>query len=1028
VRSMNVKKIAALAAGAALVAAGVAAAGAITYSNTPIISASGVPQVKVVVGQNAAASDGVVAANIAAMVGNLAWRSQAVTASVSGTSGVGCTVTGGGGGAGTCSISNEKVWLNVTLPGVVSGAVEFRTLINDWVDKKLENRNESSDDDKYFQSNDASPLEFSQAVKKFTASDFPALATGSITDTYANVGYTEEQTLWVRAKTKYDDALKKIIGYEPDLAYQIKFTHDQYGIPVAVCNPIDGAIFPDYSNVTLNRTSPAIYQWRVTDETDRACATTDRTDRHRVQVKFLGEDYIISEMNPPVPNETGTAMTCVLAGTGDDSNGSCQGGSIKLAKESAYGIIHVGENLSTGSYYVKLADITTPAHLGFVTYASIEIYDMNNNLLKEDQIEEGQPYTWTAPDGSKIRIRNYKNNPGYYAYAKWAEMAIYSKEFELRNNEAISDDCTNWKVFLTWKNKDPSKGSLFPDSLKTILLRNEGNNADKKMVEGDTQNIICSPVVWQLQYNGLTCADPGDYDALGLSIISRTFTYQQTPGVSGCGTKVRLPDGNVLRVTSGLAQPFNLDGAETDQVSTFYVNLGTNLLNVTYGGVVGTTGNNVTYLNLTPAGNWGSQTTFTAVGIAPDGTLTLSSPNTTGTTSGDLLLFPSTGGVAKNFANLTALTATGATYGTVFNLGDAGSTTLTGQGALAIGNYSDAGEVIWTSSGTSDCDVRMEPSSVRYDMGDGTLQPIVFGTAAVSGTGWPNSGVWCNVEQPANGGTCQVDIDGYDGMNERAFAWREDAGNSPPNYDFVRVYIMQRAQAGSPYQFVDPMAGGVMDTTPDKMNYTGVGIGPAPQEGPQTVGFITDRGTKFTSISTTSAAFKVAKKVCEAQYFMKTSGTAPNEPIQVGPLGEGESTVGLAGGIVIKVTQITEDVGTCTAVAGGAQCTVTGLDQLTAAPSVTSTVIPTDLDTATNKLVVLDSNADRGATLIVVGGNTVNTIADEIIRSSNIDLRTDTVVVRAIGTNRILVAGYSAQDTVTAGDQFIQALIAAKTA
>ncbi|VVC71848.1 Uncharacterised protein [uncultured archaeon] len=210
------------------------------------------------------------------------------------------------------------------------------------------------------------------------------------------------------------------------------------------------------------------------------------------------------------------------------------------------------------------------------------------------------------------------------------------------------------------------------------------------------------------------------------------------------------------------------------------------------------------------------------------------------------------------------------------------------------------------------------------------------------------------------------------------------------------------------------------------MNYTGVGKGPAPFDGPQEIGFITDRGSKFTSISSTSAAVKVAKKVCEAQYYMKTSGTAPNAPIQVGPLGEGESTVGLAGGISIKVTQITEDVGTCTAGAAGSTCQVTGLDALTATPSVTSTVIPTDLDTAANKLVVLDRDADTTATLIVVGGNQVNTVADEIIRSSAIDLRTTPVVVRAIGTNRILVAGFTAQDTVSAGDQFIQALIQAR--
>ena len=1010
-RSMNVKKIAALAAGTALVGMAVAAAGAITYSNTPIISASGVPQVKVVVGEQAAASDGVVAANIAAMIGNLAWRSQAVTASVAGTSGVGCNVTGGGSGAGTCSISNEKVWLNVTLPGQVSGAVEFRTLINDWVDRKLENRNQSTADDQYNQQNDYSPLDdissagYVEAVKKFTASDFPALQTGSVTDTYANVGYTEEQTLWARALAEYDKSSQKVIGYEPDLAYQIKFTQDQYGIPVAVCNPDDGAIFPDFG-------AP-----RQTGETNRTCADTDRTDRHRVRIKFLGDDYIISDMHPPEVMVTDSSDV--------DGVGTQEGGSIRLAKESAYGIVHVGENLTSGSYYVKLADITTPTTTAFQTFASIEIYDSNNNLLKEDKVLEGGTYTWTAPDGSKIRIRDYKNNPGYYAYAKWAELAIYSKEFELRDGEKIADDCQDWKVSLTWKNKDPSKDSKYVDSLRKIILRDAGHNDGVIMQAGDTQNIICSPVVWQLQYNGLTCADPGDYDSLGLTITTKQFGNLNRVTGSGvatdCVNKTKLTDANVLRVTSGLSQPFTLTGSLTGQVSTFYVNLGSNLLNATYGDavqddIVGTS----TYVNLTPATNWGSVTAFTIIGHnAPtDGSVVMNSNRST-TGNGSVIVFAPTG---KLFYNITAVTATGGTYGTKFTMTDETfGANLTNN--MQIGIYNDVGEVFWTQAGETDCDFRMAPTSVEYDMGDGTRQPMGFGGAAVVGT----APTWCAPNTP---GDCQLNIDttSGDGANERAFAWREDAGNSPTDYDAVHLYIQQRNQSGSPYQYVDPIASGTMDVTPNYINYTGTGNGPQSLSDAQDIGFITERGTKFTGITTTSAQFKVAKKVCETQWFMKTSGTAPNEPIQVGPLAEGESTVGLPGGIVIKVTQITEDVGTCTAAAGGAQCVVTGLDSLSATPSVTSTVIPTDLDTATNKLVVTDRAADRAATLIVVGGNTVNTIADEIIRSSNIDLRTDTVVVRAIGTNRILVAGYSAQDTVTAGDQFIQALIAAKTA
>jgi len=1012
---LNVKRIAALAAGTALVGAAVAAAGAITYSNTPIISESGVPQVKVVVGENAAASDGVVAANIAAMIGNLAWRTQAVSATVGGKDQVSCSVTGGAGGAGTCAISNKKVWLNVTVPGTVSGAVEFRTLINDWVDKKLENRNQTSDDDQYNQANDPSPFEFSQAVKKFTANDFPALQTGSITDTYANVGYTEEQTLWIRATTKYDDSLKQVIGFEPDMAYQIKFTQDQYGIPVATCNPLDGAIFPGYG-------SP-----QETAETDRVCSDTDRTDRHRVLISFLGEDYIISDMEPP--NATVTDSSDVMG------EGVQEGGSIKLAKESAYGIVHVGENLSTGSYYVKLADITTPTTQQFTTFASIQIYDMNNNLLKEDQIGEGATYTWTAPDGSKIRIKVYKNNPGYYAYAKWAEMAIYSKEFELRDTEQVSDQCTDWKVYLFWKNKDPSKDSKYVDSLRQIIIRDEGNNPNVKMVAGDTQDIICSPVVWQLQYNGLNCADPGDYDALGMGILQRTFTLN-AKGDTTCADKTRLTDANVLRVTSGLSSPFTVSaGSMTASVSEFYVNLGTNLLNMSYSSSMNvesvTGGNDAPSVRLTPilGDTWTSQTTFTVIGRDADGNLLYTNPGTT-TTGTDTLTLTTPTGTA--FAMIDAVVADAGNMGTRFNMSvQNGTGSYINANQMRIGWYNDAGELIWAQPGETECDFRGGPtgtSAVLYDPGDGERQPFGFGAGAFG-----NSPVWCSVGYPPSGGNCQLSIDNEtigstQVPNERYISFQENAGNSPENYDYARLVLQQKLQAGTVYQFVDPLSGGSLDTTPDKMNYTGVGIGPAPFDGPQGVGFITDRGTVFTSIAQSSAAFKIAKKVCEAQYFMKSSGSSPNAPTQIGPLSEGQSTTGLAGGIVITVTQIAQDVGTCTAAAGSAQCQVSGLDALTATPSVTSTVIPTDLDTSANKLVVLDRDADMAATLIVVGGNTVNTVADDIIRTGTINLQTDQVVVRAIGTNRILVAGYTAQDTVTAGDQFIQALIAAKTA
>ncbi len=84
-KSLYAKRIAAVAASLLV---GLASAGqGVTYGNIPIISTTGQPVVQIVVGSTAQPSDGVVAANIAAVIGSLAHTTQNVTASISGPGG-----------------------------------------------------------------------------------------------------------------------------------------------------------------------------------------------------------------------------------------------------------------------------------------------------------------------------------------------------------------------------------------------------------------------------------------------------------------------------------------------------------------------------------------------------------------------------------------------------------------------------------------------------------------------------------------------------------------------------------------------------------------------------------------------------------------------------------------------------------------------------------------------------------------------------------------------------------------------------
>jgi len=336
VKGLSVKKIAALAAGAAILGASLVAAD-VTFSNTQIVNQNGQPVVKVVVGSKAAASDGVVAANIAAVIGNHAYSKQTISATLSGTAT--CTTTTSGTGAGSCPVSNKKVTLEVTLPGIVSGSAGFKTYINDYVDKYLEDRMQSPAgvSNNYSTTTEIKPV-FSGSPtgqpnhvgatsaevadpgtgaihgRKITGGDFPPLATATIRDTYAGKTYTEEQSLWVTGTTTYDETLKAVVANTPNIAYKVDFTQDLYGLPISTCS--------NYNSTT--------------------CTATDSTERHRVAVKFLGEDWIISSMNAPtfaVGALAGNFNTTLFLAT----QGTSGVNSISLAKESAYGIVHIGE-------------------------------------------------------------------------------------------------------------------------------------------------------------------------------------------------------------------------------------------------------------------------------------------------------------------------------------------------------------------------------------------------------------------------------------------------------------------------------------------------------------------------------------------------------------------------------------------------------------------------------------------------------------------------------------------------------------
>lgn len=181
--------------------------------------------------------------------------------------------------------------------------------------------------------------------------------------------------------------------------------------------------------------------------------------------------------------------------------------------------------------------------------------------------------------------------------------------------------------------------------------------------------------------------------------------------------------------------------------------------------------------------------------------------------------------------------------------------------------------------------------------------------------------------------------------------------------------------------------------------------------------FISDRGSQLTSLSKDSVGLKIAKKVAEAQYYLKTSGTSATSGVDVGPLEEGQSA-SVSGGVVVKVKSITETVGSCQV--SGATCTVDDSGVTATLSTGGSSVQAVTIFPIESNLVVLDSSNPTGP-MISVGGPDVNTVTKAAVGGANVQWAAGTKIKQAFG-DVIVVAGGTGADTQAAAQELIQEL------
>lgn len=955
---VNLKKLGAIVAGATILASSVAFAG-LMFGNTALVNDQGNTVAKIVVGESAAASDGVAAANIAAQIAAKAWKSTVFTASVSGEST--CTV-GGPGSGGACAISEEKAKLEITVPGSATpGTYTLKSLVADVTDRTIRDRGQGSllvfnrttaetSDEAHPFSDGASSGGLSgvsnEELFRISGAEFDPFAEVTVKDNDAGKDYKEKQSLFVNAHSQYRDTFDDIGGRFKDFVYQIKFTNDQYGIPVCT-KSVNASWAPDSCTST----------------------STDHTQNHKVKIKFLGSDWVITKLDISSPAVSST----------DNETTVRSGGEINLAKESVGGIINVGESLeAAGGVRVRLDDIKEGSTAS-EQHAIVSILDANDAVLKQTTIAPGVTQTVSTAGGVQVRVRVFKTAPGYTFGAKWADMSVISNELILKDGDVIDvngdrDKNSKWKVRLTWKNRDTGQDND-TDHLRSILIYRDISDFFKK---GEGYNLADDPTGFKFTYKGLDLnpSSSTDYDTLKYEFVelgSSGFTYV----ADGSTTTTRESNATgYLRITTSVSGGFSTSQGTGSEVRVLLLTDGT-------GGLLGTVG------NLTKSAFDGFNSGGFHV-LVPGSTIM----KLEGTPERWVFLGNLTSTATLNgWANDTYVNLQYSTAGAAASLGSGGLIRIGWGGA---GNFSGGaawGSPIGSTTGTS--------GGANFSSADRT--------------GYANTlvdvgGVVIHLSEDAGEEQSASKPDAVSAFfNITAKSFNKDSPNSR--------YLKDKCTVASAANF---------SSTRASHDLEGVTSMPTQRE----INYITHRGTVCKELSDTVFTLKVPKaKVAHPQYVLSTAEAAAGDSSGYqATLGEGESyEVPGTGGIVVKVKEITEAVGACGVGTGAAPaCTVDsqGLSAVVLADGKDPKASYTGAIAGNvGNLVVLDRDAGDVDVLVTVGGPAVNQVTKRELEGASVNFETERKVVReVVPGKRIVVAGYSAEDTLEAAQDFISAL------
>ncbi|MGA3020538.1 MAG: hypothetical protein ABSD68_01145, partial [Candidatus Micrarchaeales archaeon] len=693
------------------------------------------------------------------------------------------------------------------------------------------------------------------------------------------------------------------------------------------------------------------------------------------------------------------------SGTPASSTWAVHGGKLSLASSLVpMTTVYVGKNLTSGGFTVQLADLGSAASTG-TSPAAINVY-YKGVLTNSSSIWPGNTVRYNVT-GVQLYVKVNQTFAGLYAYQKWAKIQLYSNVYNVTDGQSFNQTRDpGWIVNLLWVNASAS--GHYTD-LQSIILY---NNTPVTLTPGQSFTFIQNPETYKLTLVGDT--NGNNFDAISFaSQTASSINYANSPTgtTKGLGNINNITEpSSELIVTSQIPNAFSYSGQTSSTVTylltPYVLTESRNAISanaVTTGATAGVPVNaQLVVSSGYPTGNYITTTNPLLVTITGYATNTASSTQSTTLTFSSANTLAGINAIQQTtgtFYNITAVKLSRALPGITVYIG----TVSSAQGDFSTNTAGTANTMATLAIDTTPRVIYTVSGQVYYSLGSGVS--VTYNQQ----NGQPTSTFAITAASPVpKGGT---------GPLFNFFTYNVPEINVPANTASTDAYS---------FNIMNSTAG-VAATPLFQLNYSVTGtqnnVSYSPTAGAYVnakVGFISERGSKVASISPSQLTLDVAKNVDTLQLVLgPVNATISKTGTTAGPYGIGQTT-NIPNVTIANVTQ------TCTVTGAGSGCTVSGASALTATPSVTSATTPVKLDTSATPLVVLDSSANAASTLVVIGSKFVNTVAQQIFaQNPSLDsgFNTGSVVLQAFGSNRILVAGYYANQTVSAGNQFIQALL-----